>query len=311
MGLLQMKGDIKEELKALIKGKISFNVPMAKYTSLGVGGMADALALPQDEEDLRMILQFAKKRAIPYYILGRGTNVIIRDGGLRGIVISLCRGFSRVSIIGREDEEVLIDAEAGLNLKHLVRFTKERNLTGLEPFSGIPGTLGGALAMNAGAFGSEMRDVVKSVAMMGGTGSVVVKQGKELRFGYRNLVLPKGTIILGGILGVTEGEGEDIAAKFEDFQRLRFQSQPWNVPTAGSIFKNPEGAPAGQLIDELGLKGYRIGDARISEKHGNFIVNEGDATAAEVLALMAFMRDEVYEKRGIRLTPEVHIMGEG
>ena len=311
MGLLQMKGDIKEELKALIKGKISFNVPMAKYTSLGVGGMADALALPQDEEDLRMILQFAKKRAIPYYILGRGTNVIIRDGGLRGIVISLCRGFSRVSIIGREDEEVLIDAEAGLNLKHLVRFTKERNLTGLEPFSGIPGTLGGALAMNAGAFGSEMRDVVKSVAMMGGTGSVVVKQGKELRFGYRNLVLPKGTIILGGILGVTEGEGEDIAAKFEDFQRLRFQSQPWNVPTAGSIFKNPEGAPAGQLIDELGLKGYRIGDARISEKHGNFIVNEGDATAAEVLALMAFMRDEVYEKRGIRLTPEVHIIGEG
>jgi UDP-N-acetylmuramate dehydrogenase len=306
-----MKGNTNKELKARIKGKVSFNVPMAKYTSLGVGGRADALALPQDEEDLRMILQFAKRRSIPYYILGKGTNVIVRDGGLRGIVINLCRGFSKVRIIGREDEEVLIDGEAGANLNHLVRFTKERNLTGLEPFSGIPGTLGGALAMNAGAFGSEMRDVVKSVAMMEGTGSLMVKQRKELRFDYRNLVLPKGTIVLRGILGAKEAKGEDIAAKLEDFQRLRFQSQPWNVPTAGSIFKNPEGALAGQLIDELGFKGYRIGNARISEKHGNFIVNEGDATAAEVLALIAFIRDEVHERRGIRLIPEVHIIGEG
>jgi len=306
-----MKGNTNKELKALIKGKVSFNVPMPKYTSLGVGGRADALALPQDEEDLRVILQFAKRRSIPYYILGRGTNVIVRDGGLRGIVINLCRGFSKVRIIGREDEEVLIDGEAGANLNHLVRFTKERNLTGLEPFSGIPGTLGGALAMNAGAFGSEMRDMVKSVAMMEGTGSLMVKQRKELRFDYRNLVLPKGAIVLRGILGVKEAKGEDIAAKLEDFQRLRFQSQPWNVPTAGSIFKNPEGSLAGQLIDELGFKGYRIGNARISEKHGNFIVNEGGATAAEVLALIAFIRDEVYERRGIRLIPEVHIIGEG
>lgn len=165
--------------------------------------------------------------------------------------------------------------------------------------------------MNAGAFGSEMRDVVRSVAMMEGTGSLVVKQRKDLRFHYRNLVLSKGVIILRGILGAAEAKGEEIATKIEGFQRLRFQSQPWNVPTAGSIFKNPGGASAGQLIDELGLKGYRIGDARISKKHGNFIVNEGGATAAEVLALMAFIRDEVYEKRGVRLTPEVHIIGEG
>ncbi len=306
-----MKGDTKEELKSLLKGKISFDAPMAKYTSLGVGGRADALVFPQDEEDLREILQFAKERAIPYYILGNGTNVIVRDRGLRGIVISLCRGFRRVRIIGREDEEVLIDAEAGVNLKHLVRFTRERNLTGLEAFTGIPGTVGGALAMNAGAFGSEMRDVVKSVTMMEGTGSVMIKERRKLRFNYRNLVLSKGSIILRGILGVTEGRGGEIVAKLKDFRRLRFQSQPRNMPTAGSIFKNPKGTPAGQLIDELGLKGHRIGNARVSEKHGNFIVNEGDATAAEVLALMAFIRDEVYEKRGIRLTPEVHIIGEG
>jgi UDP-N-acetylmuramate dehydrogenase len=306
-----MKRDTNKELKSLIKGKISFDIPMAKYTSLGVGGRADVLAFPEDEEDLRMILQFAKERALPYYVLGRGTNLIVRDGGLRGIVISLSRGFRKIRILKRDGKEVLISAEAGVNLKPLVQFAKEKNLTGLEAFSGIPGTLGGALAMNAGAFGSEMRDVVQSVAMMEGTGSLVVKQRKDLRFHYRNLILSKGVIILRGILGVTEAEGEEIAAKIEDFQRLRFQSQPWNVPTAGSIFKNPEGAPAGQLIDELGLKGYRIGDARISEKHGNFIVNEGDATAAEILALMAFIRDEVYEKRGVRLTPEVHIVGEG
>lgn len=310
MGLLQMKGDIKEELKSLIKGKVSFDVPMAKHTSLGVGGRADALAFPQDDDDLTAILQFAKERAIPHYILGRGTNVIVRDGGLRGIVINLCRGFSRVKIIGREDEEILVSAEAGVNLKYLVRFARERALTGLEAFTGIPGTVGGALAMNAGAFGSEMKDVVRSVAVMEGTGSVAVKQRGELRFSYRNLVLSKGAIILRGILAVREAKGEKVAAKAEGFQRLRVQSQPWNMPTAGSIFKNPEGTPAGQLIDELGLKGYRIGDARISEKHGNFIVNEGDATAADVLALMAFIRDEVHEKRGIRLTPEVHIIGE-
>jgi UDP-N-acetylmuramate dehydrogenase len=305
-----MKGDTKGELKSLVKGKVSFDVPMAKHTSLGVGGRADALAFPQDEEDLRDILQFAKERAIPYYVLGNGTNVIVRDRGLRGIVISLCRGFRRVRIIGQKDEEVLIDAEAGVNLKHIVRFTRERALTGLEAFTGIPGTVGGALAMNAGAFGSEMRDVVKSVAVMEGTGSVMVKEGKELKFTYRNLALSKGAIILRGILSVREAKGEKVTAKAEGFQRLRVQSQPWNMPTAGSIFKNPEGTPAGQLIDELGLKGHRIGNARVSEKHGNFIVNEGDATAAEVLALMAFIRDQVYEKRGIRLTPEVHIIGE-
>jgi UDP-N-acetylmuramate dehydrogenase len=300
-----------EELKSLIRGKISFDVPMTRHTSLRVGGSADVLAFPQDEEDLSVIIQFAKERAIPYYVLGRGTNVIVRDGGLRGIVISLCRGFREMSIIGRENEEVLVSAGAGGDLKSLVRFTRQKNLTGLEAFTGIPGTVGGALAMNAGAFGSEMGDVVRSVAMMEETGGVMVKQRRELRFEYRNLILPKGSFILRSVLGVREAEGEEIAAKLKNVQRLRSRSQPWNVPTAGSIFKNPEGASAGQLIDELGFKGYRIGDARISEKHGNFIVNEGGATAADVLALMAFIRDEVYEKRGIRLIPEVHIIGEG
>jgi UDP-N-acetylmuramate dehydrogenase len=300
-----------EELKSLIKGKVSFDVPMAGYTSLRVGGSADALAFPQDEEDLRLIIQFAKERAIPYYVLGRGTNVIVRDGGLRGVVISLCRGFREVNIICRENEEVLVSAGAGGDLRRLVRFTKQENLTGLEAFTGIPGTVGGALAMNAGAFGSEMGDVVRSVAMMEESGGVMVKQRGELRFEYRNLIFPTGSVILRCVLGVREAEGEEIAAKLKNVQRLRSRSQPWNAPTAGSVFKNPEGAPAGQLIEELGLKGHRIGDARISEKHGNFIINEGGARAADVLALMTFIRDEVYEKRGIRLIPEVHIIGEG
>jgi len=158
---------MKGELKSLIKGRVSFDVSMAKHTSLRVGGSADVLAFPRDEHDLREILRFARERAIPYYILGKGTNVIVRDGGLRGIVISLCRGFRRMTILGRRDQEVLISAEAGGNLKNLVRFTRERSLSGLEPFIGIPGTVGGALAMNAGAFGSEMGDVVRSIAVMG------------------------------------------------------------------------------------------------------------------------------------------------
>ncbi len=306
-----MKGNNKGKLKSLIRGKVSFDVSMAKYTSLGVGGRADVLASPEDEEDLRVIIQFAKERAIPYFVLGRGTNVIVRDGGLRGIVISLRRGFREVNIIGRGDEDVLVSAGAGGDLRRLVQFAKQENLTGLEAFTGIPGTVGGALAMNAGAFGSEMKDMVRSVALMGESGSVMVKQRGDLRFEYRNLVLPKGSVILSCVLGVRDAEEEEIAAKLKNVQRLRSQSQPWNVPTAGSIFKNPEGTSAGQLIDELGLKGYRIGDARISDKHANFIINEGDATAAEVLALMAFIRDEVYEKRGIRLTPEAQVIGEG
>lgn len=298
-------------MKSLIKGKVSFDVPMARHTSLRVGGSADVLAFPRDEEDLRIIIQFAKKRAIPYYVLGRGTNIIVRDGGLRGIVISLCRGFREVSLIGRENNEVLVSAGAGGDLKSLVRFTRENNLTGVEAFTGIPGTVGGALAMNAGAFGSQIGDVVRSVVMMEDTGTVMVKQRGELKFEYRNLVFPGGSLILRCVIGVREAEGKEIAAKLKNVQRLRSRSQPWNVPTAGSIFKNPQEAPAGQLIDELGLKGYRIGDARISEKHANFILNEGGATAADVLALMTFVRDEVYEKRGIRLIPEVHIIGEG
>jgi UDP-N-acetylmuramate dehydrogenase len=296
MDLYAMREDTKRRLKSLIEGKISFDVPMAKYTSLGVGGNADALVFPRDEEDLEKILRFATEMAIPYYILGNGTNVIVRDMGLRGIVISLCRRFRRITIIGRKDEEILLDAEAGVNLKYLVGFARERNLTGLEAFIGIPGTLGGALAMNAGAFGSEMRDVVKSVTMMEGTGRVMVKQKEKLKFSYRKLVLPKGSIILKGVLGITEAKQEKITAKVKHFRNRRCQSQPWNLPTAGSIFKNPEGAPAGQLIDELGLKGHRIGSARISEKHANFIINDGNATAAEVLALMAFIRKESRRK---------------
>lgn len=306
----QMKGDTKGKLNSLIKGKVFFDVPMAKYTSMGVGGNADALAFPQDEKELRVLLQFAKANAIPCFVLGKGTNVIVRDGGIRGIAISLCRGFRRVRIISRQDQEVLVSAEAGSTLKHLVRFARERKLTGLEAFTGIPGTVGGALAMNAGAFGTEMKDVVKSIAVMEAKGRIMVKQRKEMKFSYRNLILPKGSIILRCIMAVKEAKGEEIVSKVKRFQSLRVQSQPWDMPTAGSIFKNPEGLSAGQLIDELGLKGHRIGDARISEIHANFIVNEGEATAAEVLALMAFIRDRVYEKRGIRLTSEVQIIGE-
>jgi UDP-N-acetylmuramate dehydrogenase len=304
-------GRIKGELKSLIKGRVSFDVSMAKHTSLRVGGSADVLAFPRDEQDLREILRFARGKAIPYYILGKGTNVIVKDAGLRGFVISLCRGFRRVTILGRRDHGVLISAEAGVSLKSLVQFTKERSLSGLEAFIGIPGTVGGALAMNAGAFGSEMSDVTRSITLMGPAGDVMLKQEQELRFDYRHLTLPEGSVILRGIVEVVEAKGEEIAAKLKQVQTLRAQSQPWNIPTAGSIFRNPEGLPAGQLIDELGLKGYRIGDARISEQHGNFIVNEGDATASEVLALMAFIRDQVYEKRGIRLALEVTIMGDG
>ena len=309
-GPVNMEGITKEKLKSLIKGDISFDVPMAEHTSLRVGGNADALAFPRDEEDLRELLLFARMSDIPYYVLGKGTNVIVRDKGFHGIVISLRRGFKGIRAMSREAEEVLVSVEAGVDLRQLVRFTRKKNLAGLEAFVGIPGTVGGALAMNAGAFGSEIENVVKSVVLMKRSGSVVLKQREDLIFQYRHLALPEGAIILRATLELKEAHEEAIVAKIEGFQKLRSQSQPWKLPSAGSVFKNPEGTPAGKLIEELGLKGHRIGGARISEKHGNFIVNEGDATAEEVLALIAFISDAVYEMRGVRLIPEVLIVGE-
>jgi UDP-N-acetylmuramate dehydrogenase len=270
-----------------------------------VGGPVDALLFPADADELRRLVHRAREKSIPVLILGKGTNLIVMDQGVRGWAISLTRGFRRIQ---RDGERV--EAEAGVLLQRLVQFSAQRGLTGFEPFTGIPGTVGGGLAMNAGAWGSELKDLTLSVTLMEKDGRIVERPRSKLQFSYRGLVLPRGSVILKARFQLKRGEREEIRERIKSYSERRRRTQPLDYPSAGSIFKNPEDARAGKVIDETGLKGFRIGQAMISERHGNFIINLGKATAKEILQLMERVEKKVYEKKGISLEREVKVVGE-
>jgi len=299
---------LREELK--VAGEIRHSVPMSEYTSFQVGGYVDYLALPADLEDLQKIIQWCHQKEIHYFILGNGTNLLVRDGGIRGMAISLSRGFLRIEEVERAGRESLIFAEAGESLGKLVEFSWKKGLAGLEFSAGIPGTIGGALFMNAGAFHGEMKDVLDSLRLMDAGGRIMERRKEEVRFSYRAMDLPKGGIILGGKFRLRDKNGQSVRARVEEIIHLRMSKQPHDLPSAGSVFKNPAQGPAGKFIEEVGLKGYRIGDAQISEKHANFVVNRGQARARDILALIEVARKEVFQKKGVWLEMEVQVMGE-
>lgn len=294
-----------KEAQGLIQGRVLFNAPLKRYTSMKVGGPADVLLFPEDVDELRSLVRQAKGKSIPLLILGKGTNLIVMDRGVRGWAISLTRGFRRIE---RDGERV--EAEAGALLQRLVQFTAQKSLTGFEPFTGIPGTVGGGLAMNAGAWGSELKDLALSVTLMEEDGKIVERPRSKLRFSYRGLVLPPGSIILKARFQLKRGDRTEIRERIASYSERRKRTQPLDYPSAGSIFKNPESARAGRVIDEAGLKGFRIGQAMISERHGNFIINLGTATAKEIIQLMEWVEKKVYEKKGISLEREVKVVGE-
>lgn len=300
-----MQTDYKKWALGLIKGKILFDVPMRQFTSIRVGGPADCLLFPKDIEELKRVVQWAKKKKIPLFILGRGTNLIIRDKGVRGWVVSLTRGMKKVRLEGE-----MIEAEAGLPLQRMVQFSIRKELTGLEPFFGIPGTVGGGLAMNAGAWGAELKDVLLSVIFMEDNGEIVERPCSELRFSYRKLVIPSSWIILKGRFKLRRGNREEILEQVRSYSEKRKRTQPIHYPSAGSIFKNPKEGPAGKWIEKAGLKGFRIGQAMVSDFHANFIINLGKAKAEEVIRLMEWVEKEVYEKMGVSLEREVRVIGE-
>ena len=297
-------------LEKEIKGQIRYAVPMSAYTSFQVGGRVDYLAFPEDIEDLQKILRWCNQRGVHYLILGNGTNLLVRDGGIRGMAISLARGFLRVEEAEGGSEKGLIQAEAGGPLGELVEFSLRKGLAGLEFAAGIPGTVGGAIFMNAGAFRGEMKEVLHSVRLMDGEGNIVEKGKNELRFSYRFMELRRGEIILGGTFRLLPENGQRIGAKVEENLRRRKARQPWHLPSAGSVFKNPVQGPAGKLIEETGLKGLRMGDAQVSEQHANFIVNRGQARAQDILALVARIREKVFQEKGIWLEMEIQVVGE-
>ena len=303
-------GGDRDSLAGKFKGEIRYSVPMSEYTSFRVGGPVDYLAFPTDLEDLQRILQGCGQQGIQTFILGNGTNLLVRDGGIRGMAVSLSRGFLRVEEVERGPEGSLVLAEAGESLGKLVEFSWKRGLTGLEFAAGIPGTIGGALFMNAGAFRGEMKDVLDSVRLMDAGGGVLERARGEAKFSYRSMELRKGEIILGGKFRLKAENGHQVKSKAEETIRLRMNKQPYDLPSAGSVFKNPAQGPAGKFIEEAGLKGYRIGDAQVSEKHANFIVNRGQARARDILALIELTRKKVFQEKGVWLETEIQVIGE-
>jgi len=271
---------------------------------LRVGGPADLYVEPTDEKDLETVVKFCRRLALPLFVLGRGSNLLIRDGGFRGVMVCL----NHPAFCGIEVLPPLLNCGAGARLKAVAVEAKRHGLSGLEFLEGIPGVVGGALRMNAGAMGGAIFDAVESVRLMDGEGTVQVSPGAELGAVYRNCAALKTQIALGAVLRGRPAPPEQIEERMNQFSQRRWGSQP-AAPSAGCAFKNPKAMPAGQLIEELGLKGRRVGGASVSLEHGNFIVNDGGATARDILDLMALIRERARAERGIELESEVEIIG--
>lgn len=293
-------------LNILNKEDILIDEPMSKHISFRVGGPADILVKPRSEDQIKDILTFAKKENIPYLIIGNGSNLLVRDGGIRGIVIKIAENFNDFSIEG-----TTVTAQSGAMLSFMGKAIMRNNLTGFEFAAGIPGTLGGAIAMNAGAYGGEMKDIVKSVRLIDSQGNIVELSNEEMQFAYRKSILSKEEyIVLSAVMELKEGNYEEIRDIMKDLTNKRVTKQPLNLPSAGSTFKRPEGYFAAKLIEDCGLKGLTLRGAQVSDKHCGFVVNLGGAQAKDILDLIYVVKSTVYSKFGVMLEEEVKILGE-
>jgi UDP-N-acetylmuramate dehydrogenase len=290
------------EIKQIFKGKISLNEKLAPFTTFRIGGVADYYVEPVDAQDILNIIKYLKKKEVPYYIMGNGSNVLISDEGIRGVVINLESGFGYL-----KHEESKIIAGAGAKIARFVDFCIQNNYAGVEMIAGIPATVGGALIMNAGAYGGEISAYVTEVQVIK-NGEVKRLSREECGFVYRNSAL-WNTVILEGVFQLPYGEPEEVSRKRKELLLKRNAVQPVEIPSAGCFFKNPAGKYAAKLIEECGLKGTSVGGAMVSPKHANFIVNYDNATANDVIELVKLIRQTVREKTGIELTLEVKLIG--
>jgi UDP-N-acetylmuramate dehydrogenase len=299
----------REKLREKMSGEIRFDEPADHHTSIGVGGSIDALAFPTRLEELLEVVAFLRTHHIPYLPVGNWTNLIVTNGGYRGALISLAamRAIDEKETGGGK---VCLEAQSGVSLSELVALTERKALSGLEFCAGIPGSVGGAVRMNAGAYGGEIKDLCLWLHVLDPAGGLHTLMRDSLVFAYRSLDLPAETIIIGAAFGLNRGRQEVIAGRVHEIISLRREKHPLEFRNAGSIFKNPREIPAGRLIEAAGLKGMRIGDAQVSEKHGNFIINRGAASAGEVLALISLVQKRVLETTGYALETEVKIIGE-
>jgi len=296
----------KKDLQAAVvglRGGVTFGATLDAYTSFNIGGPADVLVEPADVDDVRRLVKQAGAKKIPLFVVG-GTNLLIRDGGIRGIVVSL----SKLRTIKEEPQAVLY-AEGGVGMPTLIGHAIRRSLAGLEWAAGIPGTVGGCLVMNAGTRLGEMKDSVKAVRLVNMKGDLMELPAASIPFEYRRARLPKG-IVVGVWLQLREGVRGEIEKVVKDYLHYRKETQPLTMHSAGCVFKNPPNDSAGHLLEVTGLKGLRIGDAEVSTKHGNFIVNRGHASAADVIELIRKVRRTIKQKAGVQLDLELKIVGE-
>ncbi len=302
-----MSQNLENELYRIVgKENVKIEEPMRKHTTFRIGGPAKYFVTPQTTEELGQLVLLCNAEKTPYFVIGHGSNLLVSDKGIQSVVIQLDSNFADFTI---KDNRVY--AQAGVMLSRLGQATKEASLTGFEFAAGIPGTLGGAVVMNAGAYGGEMKDIVEFVQLMDQEGNLFEKSGEEMEFAYRHsIVEEEGYIVVGATLKLVHGDRKAIEERMEELATARKTKQPLEYPSAGSTFKRPEGYFAGKLIMDAGLRGYQLGGAQVSEKHCGFVINKGDATAQDVIQLMKNVREKVYEEFQVELEPEVKMVGE-
>lgn len=298
--------DLEAVFRGLDVGNVFFHEPLSKHTTWKIGGPADVFVVPTKVEHLQLLAKTCAKQQIPWYVIGRGSNLLVKDGGIRGVVIKLADNFADLSIAGNR-----LTVEAGHSYVSAAKTAIRNGLQGLEFATGIPGTVGGAVMMNAGAHGGETKDVLLSADIVEEDGSIRTLQNRDLQFAYRYSILKdRPRIVVRAAFQLQPGNTEEMMEKVRVWTKRRQTTQPLQLPNCGSVFRNPAGTSAGFLIEQAGLKGTRIGGAQISDLHANFIVNVDKAKASDVLALIELVQTTVRERNGITLIPEVRIVGE-
>ncbi len=280
--------------------------PMKQHTTFRIGGRADYFVSPTETEQIRKVIELCRRENMPWYVIGNGSNLLVSDHGFRGVIIRLFKNYAGLRI---EGEQIFV--QAGALLSRTANAALQEGLTGFEFAAGIPGTIGGAMVMNAGAYGGEMKDITESVTVLTPEGELLTLKREELEMGYRtSLIARKGYLVLEAVLKLTRGNQEQIKEKMVDLRQRRISKQPLEYPSAGSTFKRPQGYFAGKLIMDAGLRGFQVGGAQVSEKHCGFVVNTGDATAEDVLELIRQVSAKVRALEGVTLEPEVRLLGE-
>ncbi len=309
----------KKWLTGLLGPRVKFDEPMKRHTSFRVGGNAEAVVIPSNIPELVNLLSFSRENGLPYTVIGAGTNLLVKDEGIRGLVIVVTKAMGTIERDPNSGDDVIVNAMAGASLRSLCRYAADSGLGGINFATGIPGTVGGAIHMNAGTATGEMGDILTEITVLSPDGEIRKFPNERLAFTYRKMHWPDECmdkdaslqpIIINACFRFFPGDPVAIKAEADELWQDRKRKQPMSLPSAGCIFKNPSReTPAGMLIEKAGLKGTQTGGARISSRHANFIVNGGDASAADILRLMEIVRDTVFKKFNIRLEPEVQIVG--